>query len=128
MDRQKESSAELAAGIVEEAERLVRLEIALAKQEAKELAIRNAIAGGLIATGGLMLMLGLLVAVPVLIVVLVPAHWIAALAWVALYLVGGGALVLGGRAGLRLKLPPRTINSLKETKEWALRQMRSPAR
>jgi len=38
-----DSSADLAADIVESAQQLVRLEIALAKQEAKELAIRGAL-------------------------------------------------------------------------------------
>src|SRR5438552_6357519 len=41
-----EPSADLAADIVESAQQLVRLEIALAKQEVKELAMRNGIAIG----------------------------------------------------------------------------------
>src|SRR4030081_237707 len=89
MDR-SQSSPELAAEIVEEAERLIRLEIELAKAELKELAITNAIAAGAFA--------------------------------------GAAGLALLGRSKLHIGIPERTVNSFKETKDWALRQMRSPGR
>jgi uncharacterized membrane protein YqjE len=127
MDR-KESSPELAAEIVEEAERLVRLEIALAKAELKELAITNAIAAGAFAGAAVLAITTLLVAVPVLIVVAVEPHWLAALAWIAVYLLLAGGLALFGRSKLHIAIPERTVNTLKETKDWALRQMRSPGR
>jgi hypothetical protein len=123
-----ESTPELAAEIVEEAERLVRLEIALAKQELKELAITNGIAAGAFAGAGLLAMIAVLVGVPVLVIVLVPAHWLAALMWVVLYLAVAAGLYFFGRSRLKIGLPQRTINSLKETRDWALRQMRSPGR
>jgi predicted benzoate:H+ symporter BenE len=115
----------LIASVVSDAQRLVALEIALAKQEAKELATRNAIAAGVIAFGGLLLVLGLLVALPSLAVWLLPWHWQAAAVWVGAYLVLGLLLVILGRSRLQLRLPPRTIGSLKENKEWALRRVRS---
>jgi len=124
----KQSSPELAAGIVEEAERLVRLEIALAKAEIKELAITNAIAAGAFAVAAMLIIVTLLVAIPVLIVVAVEPHWLAALAWIIVYLLVAGGLALLGRSKLRIAIPERTVNSLKETKDWALRQMRSPGR
>ena len=124
----KQSSPELAAGIVEEAERLVRLEIALAKAEIKELAITNAIAAGAFAVAAMLVLVTLLVAIPVLIVVAVEPHWLAALAWIVIYLVAAAGLALLGRAKLHIAIPERTVNSLKETKDWALRQMRSPGR
>ncbi len=127
MDR-KESSPELAAGIVEEAERLVRLEIALAKAELKELAITNAIAAGAFGGAVLLALVTLLVAIPVLIVVAVEPHWLAALGWIVLYLVLAAGLALFGRSKLHIGVPERTVNSLKETRDWALRQMRSPGR
>jgi uncharacterized membrane protein YqjE len=127
MDR-KESSPELAAEIVEEAERLVRLEIALAKAELKELAITNALAAGAFAGAATLVVVTLLVAIPVLIVVAVEPHWLAALGWIAVYLVLAAGLALFGRSKLHIGIPQRTINSLKETKDWALRQMRSPGR
>jgi cytochrome c biogenesis protein CcdA len=124
----KQSSPELAAGIVEEAERLVRLEIALAKAEIKELAITNAIAAGAFAVAAMLVLVTLLVAIPVLIVVAVEPHWLAALAWIVIYLVAAAGLALLGRAKLHIAIPERTVNSLKETKDWAIRQMRSPGR
>jgi hypothetical protein len=118
-----EPSSELAHDVVASLDQLWRLEVALVKQEAREMAIRNGVAFGLLAAGGLLLLLALLVALPVLIVLLIPAHVIAAAVWLALYLVVGAALVLIGRARLQLQVPPRTIQSLKETKAWALRQI-----
>ena len=121
-------SGELAAEVVQDVNRLVGLEIALAKQELKELAIRNAIAAACIAAGGLFAMLALLVAVPVAVVMLVPWHWEAAAVWAVLYLLVAAVLALYGRARLRITLPPKTVASLKETKTWALQRMRSTGR
>ena len=118
-------SGELAAEVVQDVNRLVSLEIALAKQELKELAIRNGIAVGLLAFGGLLCLLAVLVAVPVALVLLAGFGWIAAAAWAAIYLLIGIGLVLAGRARLRIQLPSRTIASLKETKAWALHRLRS---
>lgn len=123
-----ESTPELAARIVDEAEKLVRLEIELAKQELKEMAVTNAIAAGSFLGAGVLVLLALLVGIPVLVVVAVEPHWLAALVWVVLYLLIAGGLALLGRAKLRIGLPERTIVSLKETRDWALRQMRSPGR
>lgn len=120
--RFEESSADLAADIVESAQQLVRLEIALAKQEAKELALRNGIAIGLMTAGAFFLVLGLFVTVPVLIIA-ISGSWIAALIWVLLYLVGGGLAALVGWSRLKLKPPERTIASLKETRAWLVSQL-----
>ncbi len=115
----------LVASVVSDAQRLVGLEIALAKQELKELATRNAIATGLMAFGGLLVVLGVLVAVPTLVVMLVPWKWQAAAVWAGGYVVIGVVLVLIGKARLQVRLPQRTLESLKENKEWALRHVRS---
>jgi hypothetical protein len=80
------------------------------------------------AGGGLLIILGVMVAIPVLIVVLVPWHWLAAMAWIVLCVLLGIGLMLAGKARFALKLPARTLASLKENKEWALRQMRSTVR
>jgi len=121
-------SGKLAAEVVQDVNRLVGLEIALAKQELKELAIRNAIATACIAAGGLLAVLALLVAVPVTIVMLVPWHWEAAAVWAVAYALLAAGLALYGRARLRITLPPKTVASLKETKTWALQRMRSTGR
>jgi len=118
----------LIASVVSDAQRLVSLEIALAKQELKELATANAIAAALMGFGGLLLVLGLLVALPSLVVILVPWHWQAAAAWLGAYIVLGLVLISIGKARLKLRLPPRTIESLKENKEWALRRVKSNGR
>ena len=121
-------SGDLAAEVAHDAQRLVNLEIALAKKEIKDLVVANAIAAGMVAAGGLLLILGVLVAIPVLIVVLAPGHWPAALAWIVLYVLLGIGLMLAGKARFALRLPARTLASLKENKEWALRRMRSTVR
>jgi hypothetical protein len=118
----------LIASVISDAQRLVALEIALAKQETKELATRNAIALGLLTFGALLALLAVLVALPVLVVMLVPWKWEAAAVWVAAYVVIGAGLILLGRARLKVGLPPRTVESLKENKEWALRRVRSNGR
>jgi hypothetical protein len=122
------SSRGLIASVVSDAQRLVALEIALAKQELKELATGNAIAAGIIAFGGLLIALAVLVALPSLVVWLVPWHWQAAAVWGAAYLVIGLGLVLLGKSRLQVRLPRRTLDSLKENKEWALRHVKSNGR
>ena len=122
------SSRGLLGSVISDAQRLVALEIALAKQEVKELATGNAIAVGLMALGAVLAVLAILVAVPVLVVMLVPWKWEAAAVWVAVYVVIGAVLIVFGKARLQVKLPPRTIESLKENKEWALRRVKSNGR
>ncbi len=112
----------LASEVVQDVNRLVSLEIALAKQELKELAIRNAIAAACIAAGALFAILALLVAVPVVVVMLVPWHW------EAVYVLLAAGLALYGKARLRIAVPPKTVASLKETKTWALQRMKSTGR
>jgi hypothetical protein len=114
--------------VIQDAQRLVNLQIALAKQEIRDIVIANAIAAGMLASGGLLLMLCVLVAVPTLVVTLVPWKWQAALAWVILYALVGIGLILLGKRRFALRLPARTLASLKENKEWALRQMKSTVR
>jgi hypothetical protein len=115
----------LAAEAIQGVQRLVSLEIALAKQELKEIAITNLIAVACLAVAGLLAMLALLVALPVLVVLLIPWHWQAALVWAIAYLVIAGGLSIYGKSRLSMRLPSRTLESLKENKEWALHQLRS---
>jgi uncharacterized membrane protein YqjE len=122
------SSRELAADAVQTVQRMVSLEVALAKQELKEIAIVNLIAVACMAAAGLLAILAVLVAIPVLIVAVVPWHWEAALVWVVAYALMAGGLALYGKSRLSLRLPSKTIESLKENKEWALHQLRSTKR
>jgi len=129
VNRAERSSAELAQDIVHEAQDLVQLELQLAKQELKELAMRNGIAFGLLAFGTVLLVLAVLVVLPLLLlVVLWDQHVLGALIWLGGYVVVGAALLLAGRLLLRLEAPRRTLSSLEETKRWALRQIRSSDR
>lgn len=123
-----DSTADLAHDIVESAQQLVHLEVALAKQELKELAITNGMAAGAFAVAGVFLLLALLVALPVLVVVWVPNHVLAALIWLVLYVLLAAGLALFGRSRLRIEAPQRTITTLKETKSWALRQLTTNGR
>jgi uncharacterized membrane protein YqjE len=122
------SSRELAADVMQGVQRLVNLEIALAKQELKEIAIHNLIALACMAAAALLAITVVLVAVPVLIVEVVPWHWQAAAVWALAYGLIAGGLALYGKSRLSLRLPSRTIESLKENKEWALHQLRSTKR
>jgi len=115
-----DSTPELAHDIVESAQQLVHLEIALAKQEVKELAISNGVAAGALAGAAVFALLAVLVALPVLLVVAIPAHSVAALVWLILCVVLAAGLALFGKSKLRIEAPKKTIESLKETKAWAL--------
>ena len=119
------SSREIAADAVQSVQRLVSLEVALAKQEVREIVMTNVIAAVCLAAAGVFAILALLVAVPVLVVLLVPWHWEAALVWVIAYALIALGLALYGRSRLSLRLPTKTLDSLKENKEWALHQLRS---
>jgi hypothetical protein len=121
-------SSELAAEVIKDAQRLIKLEVALAKQELKDLAMANAIASGMVVSGSLLVILCVLVAIASLVVTLLPWHWQAAVAWVLLYASAGIGLLLFGKRRFELKLPVKTLTSLKENKEWALRQMKSTVR
>src|SRR5437660_1587348 len=125
---QTTSTPDVAAAIVDEVEKLVRLEVELARQEMKELAITNGIAAGSFVGAANLALTALLVGIPVLIVVAVEPHWLAALIWVVAYLLIAAGLALYGRAKLKVGPPERTLSTLKETRDWALRQMRSPGR
>jgi hypothetical protein len=114
--------------VVRDGQRLVALEIALARRELRELVMAYAIAAGLVAAGGLLIMLALLVAVPSLIVALVPWKWQAAAVWAGGYALLGIVLVLIARYRFKVRMPLRTIESLKENKEWVLRHVRSNSR
>ncbi len=118
-------SGHLAAEVVQDLNRLVSLEVALAKQELKEYAVTNGIAVACFAIAGLLAGIALLVAVPVIVVEAVPWHWQAAVVWAAAYARTAGILALYGRRRLKDSMPQKTITSLKETKEWALERMRS---
>src|SRR5438034_7509634 len=109
------STAVLADELVHQVEHLVQLEKQLAIQEAKELAIRNGIAAGMLAGAGLLATLAVFVAVPGLLVELISPHWRVAGSWVAVYVVLAAVLALIGSSRLLIGWPPTTMRSLWET-------------
>jgi hypothetical protein len=115
----------LVASVISDAQRLVALEIALARQELKEVITANAIAVGMVAFGGLLVVLGILVAIPTMVVLLVPWRWQAGAVWAIAYVVIGIVLALLGKLRFKVGLPKRTMESVKENRRWALRRIRS---
>jgi small-conductance mechanosensitive channel len=122
-----QSTAGLAEELVQKIERLIQLERELAIQEAKELGIRNAIAVAMFAVAGILFMVAIFVGLPMLAVVTWP-HWWTVAIWIAGYIVLGAILALVGKLRLKIAVPPKTMRSLQETKEWALTQLRSNGR
>ena len=123
-----ESSADLAADIVESAQQLVHLEVALAKQEVKELAVSNGVAAGSFALAGLLAMIALLVALPMVLVLWMDNHVLGAVIWFAVYVLVAAGAALFGKSRLRIEAPRRTISSLKETRSWLLHQLNTKSR
>lgn len=119
------NAGDLITEVVRDAQRLTSLEIELARQELKELALSYAIGAGMAVGGGLLVTLAVLVAVPSIVVQLLPWHWQAAAVWAGAYAVVGIVLLLIARTRFEVRLPKRTLDSLKENKEWALRRVRS---
>ena len=69
-----------------------------------------------------------MVGVPLVVVTWQPDHLKWALIFLLGYLVAGVALAVAGRLLLRVEPPRRTLEALKETREWALRQISSNSR
>jgi hypothetical protein len=122
------SARGLASGLVDDAQRMAQLQLELAKQELKELAIRNGIAVGSLVVAGGLVVLAVFVMVPLVVVAWRPDHLRWALIFLGGYLGAGIVLAVVGRLLLRLEPPRRTLETLKETKEWALRQISSNGR
>jgi hypothetical protein len=122
------SARGLATGLVNDAQHMAQLQLDLAKQELKELAIRNGIAAGMIAAATWLLLLAVFVMLPLVVVTWRPDHLRWALIFLGGYLGAGVVLAVAGRFLLRLEPPRRTLETLKETKEWVLRQISSNGR
>ena len=122
------SARELATGLVDDAQRMAQLQLELAKQELKELAIRNGIAVGMLVAAGGLLLLAVFVMVPLVVVTWRPDHLRWALIFLVAYAGAGIVLAVAGRLLLRIEPPRRTLETLKETRAWVLRQISSNGR
>jgi hypothetical protein len=115
--------------VAKDALHLVQQEYALARQETIEKITPAVRSLAMVAGGGLLLLLGgvyLLQSVVRLLATRTPS-WLASLLSGATFAVGGAVLMrLGQRQWQQLSLIPyRTINSLKEDKEWLVHQIKS---
>ena len=125
--RDDRSLGELFSELSRQTSTLIRQEVALAKVEMKQ---KGAEAGkdiGMMAAGGALAYAGLLALIATTIIVLanVMAWWLSALI-VGLVVVGvGGMLIQRGMSALKHSgiAPEQTIESLKEDKEWAKKQL-----
>jgi hypothetical protein len=104
-------------------ERLVRLEVELAKQEITGLVKRNAVAVGLLAAAAMGLFFAFIMA-QVWLVVVIPHHAIVAGAIALLWLLLAVVLALVGKARLKIQPPTATIQTLKDDLEWAKQQIK----
>ena len=122
------SVGELFAELAHDTSTLIRKEIELAKAEISQNAAVMTAGAVSLAIGGLIALLGVQALVAAAVLVL--ALWIDA--WLAALIVGGGLAAIGGLVAMsalkRLKLrnltPRRTLETLKDDKEWAKEQMR----
>lgn len=130
MPEQQEKAGELAAGLVSDAHRMVELQVELAKQEVKELLIRNVIAVGLLAGGAGLVILAVLVALPIVLILRFANRAEAALVWLGIDLTL--AVICLAVGWILLHIPKaqetRTLSSLTETRRWLLRQISSNGR
>jgi uncharacterized membrane protein YqjE len=108
---------------------LVRQEVALAKAELKENVSQAVRDVSMIAVGGVIAVVGVLVLVAFLVLALGDAlnnYWLSALIVGVVLLIAGGVLAMGSlrrlkRGGLT---PERTLQTLKEDKQWAQSEIR----
>lgn len=118
----------LVSEVLEQARRLIRAEVSLARAELRAEVKKVSAGGGLVAGGGVVLFLGALTFVAFLVAALATAMpvWASALI-VAVVLLGVGAAVAWAGIGRlkRIHGPERTIRTLKEDGEWASKTMRS---
>lgn len=121
----EQATPEVAAELLEDVQRIAELQLQLARRELRDMAMRNAVAGGSLAVGAALIAVAIFVGVPVLLVTILPWHWEVAAIWSALYLVLGALAILVGKARLRISAPPKTLEALRENREWVLRQIRS---
>ena len=123
------SLGELFAELSRETSALVRSEVALAKTELSEKAAKAGRDAGMIALGGALAHAGLLVILSAVVLLLIQAGLTS---WLAAAIVGVGVAVVGylmARKGIvALKnediTPRQTMDSMKETAQWAKHQTR----
>jgi hypothetical protein len=125
--RDDRSLGELFSELSRQTSTLIRQEVALAKAEMKQKGNEVAKDVGMMAAGGALAYAGLLALIATIIIVLAEfmPWWLSALI-VSLVVLGiGGLLVQRGMNALKQTnmAPEQTIETLKEDKEWAKKQL-----
>jgi threonine/homoserine/homoserine lactone efflux protein len=119
------SLGDLFAELSRETSTLVRSEVALAKTELTEKAARVGRHAAMVAVGGALAHAGLLVIIAAVVLLLVQAGLTS---WVAAIIVGGGGYLVAQKGLTALKrddvTPKQTMDSMKETAQWAKHQTR----
>jgi tetrahydromethanopterin S-methyltransferase subunit G len=131
--RRDRSTGELVKDLSEQASRLVRQEVELAKAEMAEKGKKAGAGIGMLAGAAVagLLMLGALTAFLILALDEGMDAWLAALLVTVLWGVVAGVLALVGREKLRemgTPVPAKTVESVKEDIEWLKHPTRSEAR
>lgn len=122
------SLGELFAELSRETSTLVRSEVALAKNELAEKAAKAGRDASMIAVGGALAHAGLLVIIAAVVLLLVQAGlaaWLAAVI-VGIGVAGVGYVIAQGVTALKHDdlTPRQTMDSMKETAQWAKHQTR----
>jgi uncharacterized membrane protein YqjE len=125
--RDDRSLGELFSELSRQTSTLIRQEVALAKAEMKQKGTEVGKDVGMMAAGGALAYAGLLALIATIIIVLAEfmPWWLSALI-VSLVVLGiGGLLVQRGMSALKQTsmAPEQTIETLKEDKEWAKKQL-----
>jgi uncharacterized membrane protein YqjE len=125
--RDDRSLGELFSELSRQTSTLIRQEVALAKVEMKQKGAEVGKDVGMMAAGGALAYAGLLALIATVIIVLAEfiPWWLSALI-VSLVVLGiGGLLVQRGMSALKQTsmAPEQTIETLKEDKEWAKKQL-----
>jgi hypothetical protein len=112
----------LVGEFLDQARRLLRAEISLARREVRD-EVKKATAGaGMLAAGGGILLLGVMTLVAFLVIALayaVPLWASALIVTVALLAAGAGVAFIGLKRLRTVKGPEQTIQTLKEDARWA---------
>jgi uncharacterized membrane protein YqjE len=132
-ERTEPALGELFRQLAQDSATLVRQEVALAKAEVRENVSHMVRDSAMVAAGAGIALVGALVLVAFLVIALGDAlnnYWLAALIVGAVFVLAGGVLAMGSlrklkRGGLA---PERTIQTLKEDKQWAQNEIRQVRR
>jgi uncharacterized membrane protein YqjE len=122
------SIGSIVSEIFEQAQRLIRAEVELAKAELRAEVNKVQDAGKMLGVGAVLLLLGGMAFTALLFIVLnlfMPL-WLSALIVTVLYLAVGGVLANNGLKKLKQVHPPeKTLQTLKEDGQWATRTFQS---